>query len=397
MADLRPSDRRGEWNNKLSVARMAAFGTIMAAGVSAAVSYFVSNKTIQLEQKRISVEESLERAKIFRELVDAVRTSDDPTYALLALWKVYPQDERLIVTTALMNPTPNTVSTLHAFGIAERLDEYNETIRNMMINAPRDRRKEFSITYRDISPETVLAVNVEAVIRSGGDESDLFDLRNLIGFRPDLQRPLSEIIETDSRVQSEPLLRLRLARTVYDSNPAHWAAVLQAAKEDDRLFQLVARETINHLKLFSAADQDELMERTVSALERMSQDEELQGQIGDVIRLFSGLTRILDPSAAQRQRFSDAVAPVYRRKARAGRPDPQILIAISRFARGGVASDLFLETLVCAPEDRAEMFYASFPAQDLALSDWDEDMSFAAGKSEAQRRIQADGEGCARW
>jgi len=142
----------------------------------------------------------------------------------------------LIVMTALMNPTPQTVSTLHAFGFADRPEEYNETITQMMIHAPRERRKKFSTTYRDISPDT--------------------------------------------RVQQGMNLRLRLARMVYDRDAAPLRDIIDAASEDIVLFHKVSRELGNHLNLLTIPDQDRLMDLSLAALATIAGDANLARQTG---------------------------------------------------------------------------------------------------------------------
>ena len=399
-AEEKPDEKPGnaERLNKLLVARNNTRGMLIVAAISGLISVSVSLVTFWSVKQQLLVEDSLERAKIFQNLVETVRTSNDPTYALLALWKVFPEDEKLIVMTAMMNPTPQSVSTLHAIGLTDRLDSHNKNIFEMMIHAPRELRQEYSNAYRNISPQTVLNVLVETAIRSRGGEREMSDLKNLLDFNPDMLTILLDKIAKEDRVQDNTRLHLRIARMVYDSDPAPLRDLLATSKGDVTLFHQISQELFNHLDRLTPDDQDIMMDLALVALTKISQGPDLERKTGDIVDLFTALTATIEPTTAQRQKLSDALEQIYTRKAKRGVPDTLILKAVNRFSpSAATAQSLFLTTLACVAKEDLLVFHYSFPVEDLAMVGWNEDLGFDASRDEAKRRVATSGEECSTW
>ena len=401
MSETTPNTQGSDLVNKLQVAGITALGVILAAGVSAAVSFFVSDNTVKLELERLRTEESLEKARIFQELVNTASKAEDPTYALLALWKVYPDDEKLIVTTALMNPTPQTIGTLHALGIAEQLQEYEATIKALMVNAERELRQDFYSSYMDISPQAVFEVMYETMVRSGGQEGDLLDLKNFLLSHENFLPSLETRIAGDDRVQDDMRLRTRIASGLYEIGPAPFAALLKEAETDPAFFGQLARHIAERVSGLQRADQDRLAELALGSIEAARKSPEQARNLSGSLSLFESIAAEIGLSDDRAQRFTAAMSDIYLRNAHAGRPEIWYLSALHRHAPDiGAVHRLYLATVACADEARkgaGSSFYHGFPDRELALDDWETGITYDAARAAALERLGAFGEDCTPW
>lgn len=145
-----------------SKAQYAFLGVLGAAIISAAVSFFVSKNTTEVEMLKIQSAEHATKAEQFKNLVKEISSGGSGSeYALIALWKIYPNDHRLILVTALQNPTKKSLNTLRAIVPRGGFDEYSDSIESLMYYADPEERVKYAEQFIDVTPESVLRVYLD--------------------------------------------------------------------------------------------------------------------------------------------------------------------------------------------------------------------------------------------
>jgi len=135
----------GKVSKKLSASWIALISTLGAATISAAVSFFVATA-------KLNSEDTVNRAKLFSELIEDFQDDGGDRYALLSLWKIYPEDRRLVLITALQNPTPETIKLLTQLGYKEELETFQEDIKKIYETSSGENRRAISALFQVLSP-----------------------------------------------------------------------------------------------------------------------------------------------------------------------------------------------------------------------------------------------------
>ena len=204
---------------KLWIAAVTAAGTIATAAVSAGVSWFVSERTLELDHWRAQAEDSIQRAELFTDLMQHVTTDGKAGYAILALWKLYQDDRKLVVISALQSEDPQALTVLHQLGLERELKGYEQTIRNVIDRVGDQRRKELLQLYSEIDPSGIVDLSVHRVLEESSAalaQSKAFDeLVDLLRDRPDLRGRVAQLMSSDRRLQASVRGRFALALALY--------------------------------------------------------------------------------------------------------------------------------------------------------------------------------------
>lgn len=125
-----PAGAPGQSLPKDWLAKISAFSAVAAALLSAIVTLRVTN--IQTDTKELLAvrQDSIQRAELFRNLIQDLNDDSKSGYALLTLWKLYeqPKDRKVVVLAALENPKPDTINTLTRMGFEKELEDYSDTL-----------------------------------------------------------------------------------------------------------------------------------------------------------------------------------------------------------------------------------------------------------------------------
>lgn len=120
---------------------ITVIGGILTAVISAGVSYLVASEKLKSDA-------SIRRATLFKELISSLQADPSDPYPLLSLWKIYPDDHRLIVITALQEPTPQTIKLLTQLGYNDELTSFQDDIRRIYESAQGESRETISILFQ---------------------------------------------------------------------------------------------------------------------------------------------------------------------------------------------------------------------------------------------------------
>ena len=400
-------EREADGVSKFTIANLTSWrslvGVLVTAVFSGCISYVVSLNTVRLEEKRIASLESLEKARIFQELVKSAEEQEDPTYAILALWKVYPDDEELIVATALLNPSLLTVGTLHALGFAEKLKDHEASIKAIMVNAPREKREEFTSVYLEISPRAVLEVNYESFMRRDGAVNTRTDLNNLLARKPELATDLMDLISKDARLNGRIALRTRLALLLYEHSPTLMQTMLSEAEADadGEMFYYMAKEMRSSINKI-VQEHERIFPLIVHSMEKVEANAYPSYHLGALLPLYDTLARLVEPGNDIAERFRDLAAQTYRTEARDGRANIQLLSTLARHAADpAVPKRLFLMSLACLSEQDSFRVKTGLPDEifdELKLADWSLETEHSIARRDAMQFLKDNGwKECASW
>lgn len=388
-----------ELRNAIRISIVTAAGVIFTAILSAVVSFFVSNQTLVVEVEKIRSQESLERAKIFQNLVQISKSSDDPTLALLALWKVYPDDKELIVTTALLNPTPQTVGALHALGVGDELHKYDRLISSVMLNASYDKVREFSELYADFSPETVLRINLQSIDRARQNvKVRLAGLEKLINQDPNLSSLLVKIFDDDFGNRMSPKTKAQVARLAYDTSPGLFEKMLDESEVNEDLYYELATEFRRYAEILDINDQRRMVDTSFIYLEKFFEaneaiDDDMQAYIELIAAIFSDS----EASPDERSQFSDFLERVFTSSVQRGRPYVRALLFMhERTDSLELARKLYYRTIFCSEVRTGRNFFGGFPERELALEAYSETKGYDEMREIAKSRLDSSFK-CETW
>lgn len=143
MSESQSPPRPKKESKSLAALLIPATTTIVAGLVAAGVSYYVA--TLQL-----SSEENIKKQEMFHELITSLGNKDSDHYSLLALWKIYPKDHRLIVITALQDPNPDKIRLLSQIGFGDQLKPYEQDILKIYADATVEERQHLGQLFEAI-------------------------------------------------------------------------------------------------------------------------------------------------------------------------------------------------------------------------------------------------------
>lgn len=389
-----------EFASKRQVALIGAIGSIVVALVAGMVSYFVSSATVEVELRRAEMQDSLARAEFFRELVGEVEAGSK--YALLALWKIYPEDKQLIVITALQEPNEQTLNTLRDLGLADELKDYEDTIKSLMRNADIEDRIGYRKAFLDLSPGSVLDVAVEAVINSE-NSTDHFnpavnELVSVLGYKRGLfEKRLLEHISNSGRIKEDIDLRITFARIAYGFEPKLMAALFDDMKTDIHSFStLAAKFDSGDIEALDVSDREHLFSLTIEFLRKTLKGKPKEYYFNDGMDLVNRLQKKIVVTSDQKDELAALISQVYRSHARNGTP-PGTLLRDHLLYAPNQTGELYLKTLLCIDKAASVEFFNIFDAEELALDGWNRAISYEEAYSIATERFPNKDEVCKSW
>lgn len=382
-----------ELASKQTIAIIATAGTILAAAVSGTVSYLVSTASLKSEDTRA-------RADMFKQLVEQVQIAENPNYALLALWKIYPNDKKLIVITALQKPTVQSLTTLRALGYEEELRKYNETIKSIMVNATPEQRKDYSRLFLEVSAESVLDISLEAAIKLGNEIDEInrgpaLEITGYLQRKPDLIPVLEKRIASDKRINRNDQLRVALALALYAAEArGTMNVILDEAGSSIQNFsrlstQLTTREMIRTL---TVSDREKLWHVAVANLEKVLRDNQKEHYFLAGVDVIEELRNNVVLSREQEAQIVDIYSKFYALLAKRGIYSKLVLRRLSKI-NPEISQKLYLATLACQDGQDVELFFKTFDTDDLDLGSGFAD-SFADAKREAISRMRNNDMNC---
>lgn len=196
------SKRTEKVSKRPSAPWIALLSTIGAAAISAAVSFFVATA-------KLNSEDSVSRAKLFNELIEQFQKEGGDRYALLSLWKIYPEDRRLVLITALQDPTPETIKLLTQLGYKEELENFQEDIKKIYETSSGENRRAISSLFQVLSPieQADIALNrIQSSEVSDTDTEEYIEFYELLRASPDVRDYIENKIQTTPSFEHRVLL-----------------------------------------------------------------------------------------------------------------------------------------------------------------------------------------------
>lgn len=184
--------------DKLTV--ISAFSAVLAALLSAFVSLWVASIQTDVEELVASKKDTVERAVLFKDLINDLNNEKKAGYALLTLWKVYQQenDRKIVVLAALESPDPNKklIQTLKRLGFDKELAKYAKTFTNQAILGTGEASKAASNiileTFPPLQKAEYLVAQIEHNEVSGPNDVSVTRLIELIAFNKDVKEMVNE-------------------------------------------------------------------------------------------------------------------------------------------------------------------------------------------------------------
>jgi hypothetical protein len=176
----------GRWSSLMKTAVPAAIATIIAAAISSSVSY-------SLTTSRLSYEESMEKARMFKELAFELQADASNVYPLLALWRNFPDERQLVVLTALREPSPEAIQFLVQAGFDNELKLFQDDIIHLFFQSGGQDRKLLWQILQVLDTDRV----VELILSELKDSGDILPTNSLVG---ELSRLAQENDESKGKI-----------------------------------------------------------------------------------------------------------------------------------------------------------------------------------------------------
>lgn len=187
----------------------AALSTVLAACISAAVSFFVTTA-------KIDSEDSINRARLFKDLISAFQTDGNERYALLSLWKIYPEDRRIVLITALQNPTPETIRLLTQLGYKDELASFQEDIKKVYDAAEGDDKRLISGLFQALEPIEQVEIVLESILSqevSSADQDEYREFARLMSDSIEVREHVVQKLPTIDSVEH----RIQISYAIYQA------------------------------------------------------------------------------------------------------------------------------------------------------------------------------------
>ena len=266
-------------------------------------------------QKQESVD-SIKRAEMFTQLLGSIKDNPEDPYPLLSLWKIYPNDRRLIVITALQEPTEKTSRLLLQIFDDNDLAAHTKEIRDIYMDATDETRKHIGALYRALDPDgqiDVLLDQIAALPKVTGDENILTELRPLIADSAAAKEQVA------TRVQNTPPdrmdVKIVLALILVDmGNADPMRDILQEIRTNFQNFSIL-HETLKNKNLFRIdealkVDMLKLAQEYTDHVRATSGGPEL---LMDTVELMNKVYPAIDvPSLEDEQRFVSTLVGILR-------------------------------------------------------------------------------------
>lgn len=172
------SSQQTSWKDKLAV--ISALSAVLAALLSAFVSVWVTSIQTDLDELVASKQDTIERAKLFRVLINDLSSKDKAGYALLTLWKIYQHedDRQIVVLAALENPNEDTYQTLLRLGLEKELEIYaGNTLKNLAVSGKGEASQKASdlilSTFSPLETSKYLFDKINSYGSSGPDDENI--------------------------------------------------------------------------------------------------------------------------------------------------------------------------------------------------------------------------------
>ena len=91
-------------------------------------------------------------------------------YSILALWKLYEDDRRLVIITALQSENPQAIAVLELLQLENQLMPYADTVKGVLDKAEGERKELLRNLYAKINPNGVVDERIDAILAETKDE-----------------------------------------------------------------------------------------------------------------------------------------------------------------------------------------------------------------------------------
>lgn len=208
-------------NSELGAAKIAAIATIVASVCAAAVSYVVSNREIELAAESAYTDNVVKKATLFSSLMEKASLDGNVGYSILALWKLYEDDRRLVIITALQSENPQAIAVLELLQLENQLTPYADTVEGVLHKAEGERKEVLRNLYAKINPNGVVDERIDAILAETKDEfylsPDFEELVALCRENPAMVAYLEKVYDSDARISDSLLNRFTFSLALYQT------------------------------------------------------------------------------------------------------------------------------------------------------------------------------------
>lgn len=389
--------KKADRTTTYKVALVSAVGAIVVAVISGAVSWIVAGQTL-------AQQDIVQRATLFKELINEVNDENGGGYATLALWKLYPEDRRLVIISALQSDKPQPIAVLMLLGLEDELDDYESTIRNAINNTPVEKRKELLKLYSQINPESLLDLNVESILAEKAhlfvQTSQFDELVELLSGSVELQKELAKKIEADSRISNDLTKEFTFALALYmNKSTDRFDKLLLKAGQDIEFFGRLARLVRDGSAVgrYTVEDQKTILKLSIKYMEHISAKEELLSEFYGALEAFEtsynndelvsaeDQLKVLNLFEGQFRQFSDHLQRLAMLR----------IAARMEIARARV---WYYSAISCEAEGASKKFYllSRKSAQGFLFDNVDLG-EFAVARANGAKYLEEQGAPCKRW
>lgn len=387
---------------KVMIAAIAASATVIAGLISAIVSWTVSQHTLEREEWRDRAENTVQRAALFKELIDEVSAGRNTSYAILALWKLYEDDRRLVVITALQSDDPKAIEVLRLLGLQQELVGFQNTFINVIDNAGPERRSELLLLLSDIYPNQRVDLSIESIINERSTDFarsiSFRDLAALLRQRPEFRERVAERMAKDDRISSSVSYRFTVALALYaagETDPFDF--LIEESASDMALLAQVAPLLVKGSQVVNYNSDDQIRQMRLS-VELMRHSAEIQNgntSFYNGLRVFRSVLPRADMASEERSNILDFFESYFRDNPSSRITRERILDVVADLDKER-AIQLYYSAISCEESAASELFFHASNAIDI-IFDGDGPTDFETGRQEGLERLQQMGLTCESW
>lgn len=387
-------EKQNEAYSKLRVAFISGVTAIVVSLVSSVGAFWVASD-------RLALDDTVSKAKLFSDLIARIGEAESANYALLALWKIYPEDRKLIVITALQNPSPAVISTLRAIGLDEELTEFKDTIKAIYQISPANNQSRIRDLFLSLDAKGVLELSLEQLLEDPAHQhfgDEFYNLTSLLVANKELVVDLVGLYKSDPRIQQSPDHKIEMAVILYNAgHKDELENLLVEFGDSPQTFNTIAPLLAQAVaqSQFSVRSYEHFLSLSLEALKLLPKqfDGEAEHQFNDIMDIVLMSLPKVRHSANEFAQLKEILNSWYQ----LGREDSftrkRILAAFDHLD-GSLSRKLFVHSLVCDDQASADFLFQMTEYGSRYYGHLGSPLGFAAVRQEATSELREQGENC---